>query len=48
MAGNNGGLQMVLLNIFVIVCGSLEFGSCVSIEIFSNGVLVSFGLNVIS
>ena len=45
---NNGGLRMVLLSIFVAVCGSFEFGSCVSIEISSNGVLVSFGLNVIS
>ena len=39
---------MVLLSIFVVVRGSFEFGSCVSIEISSNGVLVSFGLNMIS
>ncbi|XP_034705834.1 sugar transporter ERD6-like 8 isoform X1 [Vitis riparia] len=25
---NNGGLRMVLLSIFVAVCGSFEFGSC--------------------
>lgn len=39
---NNGGLQMVLFSTFVAVCGSFEFGSCVSIEISSKGVFTSF------
>nr|CAN83661.1 hypothetical protein VITISV_037729 [Vitis vinifera] len=32
---NNGGLRMVLLSIFVAVCGSFEFGSCVGLCYFS-------------
>ena len=41
---NNGGLWVVLLSTLVAVCGSFEFGSCVSIEISSNGVFTSFWL----
>ncbi|KAL6321604.1 hypothetical protein AAG906_025436 [Vitis piasezkii] len=37
---------MVLLSIFVVVCGSFKFGSCVSIEISSNVVLVSFVVSI--
>ena len=32
----NGSIWMVLLSTFVAVCGSFEFGSCVSIFIFYN------------
>lgn len=30
----DGSIRMVLLSTFVAVCGSFEFGSCVSISIF--------------
>ena len=39
---DNGGLWMVLLSTSVAVCGSFEFGSCVSIKISSNGMFTSF------
>uniref|UniRef100_F6HU03 Major facilitator superfamily (MFS) profile domain-containing protein n=1 Tax=Vitis vinifera TaxID=29760 RepID=F6HU03_VITVI len=39
---NNGGLRMVLLSIFVAVCGSFEFGSCYSVfgSILSIGAMI--------
>ncbi|RVW53391.1 Sugar transporter ERD6-like 8 [Vitis vinifera] len=43
---NNGGLRMVLLSIFVAVCGSFEFGSCAGFSAPAQyGIMNELGLS---
>lgn len=43
-SSNQGSLTMVLLSTLVAVCGSFEFGSCVSIHLISTSAILSINM----